>query len=354
MEESGTILKKRVDTMPDDASYADFLTDVAAASTAPLWERFNGEMPVEPVPMPPFVWRWSEISPLTERAAREVPMEDVERRVLTLRNPHLDSDRLGTTVNLVGAIQTLLPGETAVSHRHSGNALRFVLEGQGAETLVDGKHCPMEERDMILTPAQSWHGHVHNGDQRIVWFDALDIPLFRNMNATFFEEGPPPNLPPQTPDAAFAAGGLTPDTGDAAPRYSPLFRWSWASVEATLAEMPAAKDGSKRLRYTNPMTGGPAMSLMDCYVLALAKGAATVPRRSTSDVLCVAAGGEGATQIGDQRIEWSRNDIFTMPGWNWISHTATSDHARLFLVTDRDVMQRLGMLRDEVKDDARV
>ena len=68
----------------------------------------------------------------------------------------------------------------------------------------------------------------------------------------------------------------------------------------------------------------------------------------------VAAGGEGATQIGDQRIEWSRNDIFTMPGWNWISHTATSDDARLFLVTDRDVMQRLGMLRDEVKDDARV
>lgn len=329
----------------------DFRAAIEAASVSPLWERFKDGMPSQPVGAPPHVWRWSVLGPLTKRAAREVPMEDVERRVLTLRNPHIEGNGLGTTTNLVGALQTLLPGETAPLHRHSGNALRFVLEGNGAETVVDGKHCPMNERDLVLTPLWSWHGHVHNGDDRIVWFDALDIPLFRHMNASFFEGGPPHNLPPLTPDKAFANAGFVPQVESSeAPRYSPMFHYPWERAVATLAAMPAADDGSRLLRYTNPHTGGPAMTLIDCFLLALAKGQETVPYRTTSTAICVVAEGEGASTVGEHRITWQRNDIFTLPNWNRISHVAASDDAKLFMVTDRDAIERLGMLREETGD----
>jgi len=325
----------------------DFRTAMEAASVVPLWERFRGGMAHEPTGRPPFIWRWADLGPLTERTAHEVPMEHVERRVLTLDSPHFQGDGAGTTTNVVGAVQTLLPGETARLHRHSGNALRFIMSGNGAETIVDGKHCLMNERDLVLTPLWSWHGHVHNGDDRIVWFDALDIPLFRHMNAAFAEEGPPHNLPPQAPDTAFANGGLTPQVEGEAPRYSPMFRYPWEAVQATLAEMPAASDGSRTLRYTNPHTGGTAMTLLDCFMIAPGKGKETRPYRTTASAICVVADGEGTTTVGEHKVSWQRNDIFTLPNWNWISHMAASDDARLFMVSDRDAIGRLGMLREE-------
>ena len=329
----------------------DFQAAIDAASVSPLWERFRkGDMPTEPACMPPHVWRWAELGPLTEKAAREVPMEEVERRVLTLVNPHAESTDLGTTTNLVGALQTLLPGESAQPHRHTGNALRFMLEGSGAETIVEGKACPMGERDMIITPVWSWHAHVHSGTDRVVWFDALDIPLFRHMNHGFFEAGPPPNLPPRTPDSAFAVGGLMPEGNGEASPYSPIFRYPWEAVLEALDAMPAKADGSRKLRYTNPHTGGPAMTLTDCFILALARNCETTPCRTTSDAICVVAEGEGTSRVGEHEIAWQRNDIFTLPGWNWISHTAASQDAKLFMVTDRDAMERLGMLRDETRD----
>ncbi len=329
----------------------DFHAAIEKASVSPLWERFKkGAQPTEPESLPPHIWRWEELSRLTERAAHEVPMEDVERRVLTLVNPHIDRDLLATTKNLVGAIQTLLPGETAEAHRHNGNALRFMLAGSGAETVVDGKTCIMGERDLILTPNWSWHGHVHGGKERVVWFDALDIPLFRHMNAAFYEEGPPANTPPQMPDSAFASGGITPEGDGPTPPYSPMFRYPWQAVLQALDAMPAADDGSRKLRYTNPVTGGPAMTLTELYVLALAGNRETAPYRTTSDAICVVAEGAGSSRVGEHELTWSRNDIFTLPSWNWISHVATSDDAKLFMVTDRDALSRLGMLRDETRN----
>lgn len=328
----------------------DFYAAVEAASVTPLWKQFASGTPSAPTPLPPHLWRWETLAPLTERAAREVPMEDVERRVLTLANPHKPSHQgPGTLRNLVGALQTLLPGETARPHRHSGNALRFVLDGSGAETIVDGKSCLMEERDLILTPVWSWHAHRHTAKGRIVWFDALDIPLYRHMNVAFFEEGPPPNLPERLPDAAFAAGGLMPQAPGDAPAYSPMFRYPWSSVLGALETMPPAADGSRRLRYVNPQTGGSAMALIDCYVLALARGRETRRYRTTSEAICVVAEGAGESRIGEHTLTWGRNDIFTLPNWNWISHKAATDDARLFLVTDRDALARLGMLHDEVE-----
>ena len=170
------------------------------------------------------------------------------------------------------------------------------------------------------------------------------------MNASFYEEGPPPNLPPQSPDSAFLQGGLMPVDGNSRPPYSPMFRYPWKAVLQALSDLPASDDGSRTLRYTNPATGGPAMTLIDCFLLALAKGRDTVPYRTTSDALCVVADGEGESQIGEHNFTWQRNDIFTLPNWSWISHKAVSGDAKLFLVTDRDAIDRLGMLREETRE----
>ncbi|MFM9969406.1 MAG: cupin domain-containing protein [Burkholderiales bacterium] len=297
----------------------------------------------------PQTWRWRDMLPMIDQAIRAASMENTERRVLALRNPRM-AEMPGPLPTINGALQILLPGEHAPPHRHSMNALRFVMEGRGATTIVDGKHCLMEEGDLILTPGWTWHEHTHQGEGRMVWFDSLDVPLLSYLNAAEFEPGPPKQIAPLSADDAFASAGMVP----ASPRmgghsgFSPLFRYPWREACATLSRLPREADGSRVLHYINPLTGGTVMSLMDCYLGEYATERATIPHWSTASSICLAAEGDGVTRVGDYEVEWQRNDIFVLPRRAWVSHRARSPGAKLFISTDRGVMERLGLLREQL------
>ena len=325
----------------------DFHDAIEDAHVVALWEMFGGEGGPTVAPEPAFHWPWRVIGPLLDRAVAETDMDNAERRVLSLANPAFGrEDDYRATTNLNAGLQILMPGENARPHRHSMDALRFVIEGEGAATTVDGKRCEMARGDLVLTPAWTWHEHEHRGDSRVVWLDSLDVPLVADMDAGFFEPGPPGDFPDLPADPAFAAAGLVP-AGTARGAYSPLFRYPWAEARAALAAAPAEDDGSRLMRYINPATGGPVLSRLDCYLLGLARGRPTRRRRTTSNAVCFVAEGEGESTIGDVTVGWAVNDIFTLPHWSWASHTASSETATIFLSTDREVMNRLGLLREE-------
>jgi len=325
----------------------DFHTAIQDAAVVALWEMFGGAGGPQPAPEPAYHWPWRVLGPLMDRAVAETGMADAERRVLSLANPaYRRDDHFRATTNLNAGLQILMPGERARPHRHSMDALRFVVEGTGAATIVDGKRCPMERGDLILTPAWTWHEHVHDGEARVIWLDSLDVPLVQDMDATFFEPGPARDFPVLPEDSAFTAPGLVPAEALATP-YSPLFRYPWAQARDALAATPAAADGSRLLRYVNPATGGPVLSRLDCYLLGLSAGTPTRRYRTTSNAVCFVAEGSGRSTVGDVTIDWQANDIFTLPHWSWISHVAGDGGATVFQSTDRDVMRRLNLLREE-------
>jgi gentisate 1,2-dioxygenase len=290
------------------------------------------------------LWRWSDMVPLIDHAVRAASMADTERRVLTLHTAHVPS-----LPTLTGALQILLPGEKAPPHRHSMNALRFVMEGSGATTFVDGKPCAMEEGDMVLTPGWTWHEHRHDGARRMVWFDCLDVPLHLYLNTTAFEPGPPKNLAPIRTDGEFASAGMVPGSAADVKPYSPIFRYAWSEARQALARMPPETDGSRLLHYVNPLNGGPVMSLLDCYLLEVPSARETASRWSTASTLCVVAEGEGSSRIGDDSFEWKRNDVFTVPRKTWSCHMAKSEGTKLFVATDRIVLEKLGLLQEQVR-----
>ena len=121
------------------------------ANVRPLWENPIAHK-VRAGGPPAHLWTWRELEPLVASAMAMTSMAAIERRVLTLVDPGADSDAVGTTTNLTTALQILMPGESARPHRHSMNALRFVLHGNGATTKVDGRDCPMSEGDLVITP----------------------------------------------------------------------------------------------------------------------------------------------------------------------------------------------------------
>ena len=62
---------------------ADLIASLEAAHYHPLWDRYKRITPIQPAPRDaPMHWPWRGFEPFVARAAREVPIEDVERRAI--------------------------------------------------------------------------------------------------------------------------------------------------------------------------------------------------------------------------------------------------------------------------------
>ena len=314
------------------------------ARVTPLWE--TGVHRVAQGAPRGHHWRWTDIRPLIDDAIAVTTTENAERRVLALTNPDARGGR-NTVTNINANFQVLVAGETARPHRHTANALRFVVEGSGGVTTVDGKDCLMTPGDLVITPGRSWHEHAHRGEGTLVWLDVLDVPLHQYLGTQVFEPGPSNNLPPTIADAAFAGAGLAPVLEGAQTAYSPLFRFPRAAWEAALKAAPAHGDGARSIRVINPLTGAPAMPLMDCRLMRIAKGMPTAAMRSNANAACFVVGGHGRSRVGDEFFDWAAHDVFTMPGHNAVSHECLSEDATLFFVSDREVLRRLGLLVED-------
>ena len=290
----------------------------------PLWDRYKRITPVAPQPKDaPMHWRWRDLEPFTERAAKEVGIEDVERRALILANPAFGGQTV-TTQNLIGAFTVLEPGDKAVPHRHTAAAIRFSTRAEGAVTIVNGRRCEMKEGDLVLTPPMCWHGHINQGSRRTVWFDAANMPAVCGLDASFFEPG-------TRQDERFWEVGTA---------GSEEYRFPGVEARAELAETPIGPDGARTYRYAK--NGGSVMPTLDLFLKRIEKP--TRPARATWNAVCLVVSGEGRSTIGDKRFEWSKHDVFTIPHWTWAAHEGKAD---LFMVTDRAIYERLDLLREE-------
>jgi gentisate 1,2-dioxygenase len=321
------------------------------AHMVPLWESPTAHKP-DVAREQAHIWPWRQTRPILMAAAALRSPKVVERRVISLVNPKSRSPEDETTAGatISGALQLLLPGESARPHRHSMSALRFVIEGEGAETIVDGKRCPMLPGDLIITPAWCWHEHTAQGTKPTIWLDVLDVALHLFLGTDEFQPGPVRDVAQQYSDAAFSVVGIVPGIAAGERSYSPYFRYPWQDVVKALQASPKESDGSRRARYVNPLNGDPVMPLLDCVVFELEPSKPTQAFRSSASTLCCVVEGRGTSEIGGKTITWEPLDLFTVPHGAWASHCAESDSARIFTVSNREVYRRLGLLTETYKD----
>jgi len=334
---------------------AALVAELEARHFHPVWDRFKRITPLRPQASdPPFIWHWHEIEPLLDRAVAEVPIEDVERRAIIMVNPAFGGETI-TAGNLIAAFTVLDPGDRARPHRHTFAAIRFAVRAEGAATIVNGRRCEMRFGDLILTPPMCWHGHINTSDRRIVWFDAANLPLVRGMDANFFEPADPAegefwSADRGEEDTWSSAGLLAAEQArEAEAANSPKYHYPGGEVRRILASMRPGADGARTVRYVNPLTGLPAMQALDCSALRLSRFSPTRMKRVTHNSICLVVSGRGRSHIGDRRLQWSQNDVFTIPHWTWASHEAIDGEADLFVVSDRVVYAQLGLLREELQ-----
>ncbi|MET0192789.1 MAG: gentisate 1,2-dioxygenase [Hyphomicrobiaceae bacterium] len=301
----------------------------------------------------PALWRFSEIRAAMLEAGKLITAKEAERRVLVLENPGLRGQSR-TTTSLYAGVQMVIPHEVAPAHRHSQSALRFVLEGTGAYTAVDGERTLMRPGDFIITPYMAWHDHGNQSDEPIFWLDGLDIPLIQFLDASFLERLDEDEQPIGKPEgysmARYGANLLPVDHNGRQSATSPIFNYPYDRTREALhqlakAQQPDACHGIK-MRYSNPVTGDHAMPTMGTFIQLLPKGFHTARYRSTDAGIFVAIEGRGRTRVGDTVLEWGPKDIFVVPSWKPVSHEADEESV-LFSFSDRPVQEKIGVWRED-------
>ena len=322
----------------------------------PLWRQLGTLLPREPTSAAvPHVWRYSVVRELLLRAGEIVSAEEAERRVLMLMNPGL-APLAAAATNLYAGLQLVLPGEVAPAHRHAASALRFVVEGEGAYTAVDGERTVMSIGDLVLTPSWAWHDHGNESDAPMIWLDGLDLPLINAMEANFFggasERSQQQTRPADSTTRLWAHSRLNPTWVSWDQPYSPLVSYPWSVtagvLKAALEEQTGSPYDGVRFEYVNPLTGGPVMPMLACFVQALAPGQGTEAHRHTSSAIYHVVSGNGRSIVDGVTIDWGPRDTFAIPGWAVHEHVndAGDEPAILFSFSDEPVLRGLGYLRE--------
>ncbi len=330
-----------------------FYADVDRADLRPLWTQ-TGLLPASPpIADVPYVWRWSRVRELAARAGRLVTVDrGGDRRVLALANPGLGGEPYATRT-LWAAVQYLGPGEFAPAHRHTPAAIRFVLEGHGVWTLVDRDPVPMAPGDLVLTPSWCWHEHHSSGDGPMLWFDGLDLPMARALDAVFFEPGPSSTVdrlvdPVSASEVAHGRAGLADDERPWRGTHSPLLAYRWSDTDAYLRDAVGRSDsGHAAVRFTDPSTGRDAVPTMRCTAHRALPGVRCPSRRRAGSSVWVTYEGAAYAVVDGVRFELGRNDMLAVPSWAAFDVEAV-EPTTFFTISDAPVLEALGLARNEV------
>lgn len=316
----------------------------------PLWSVLGDLVTPEPRSgCRPFGWRFEDVRAAMMEAGALITAKEAERRVLILENPGLRGQSRITT-SLYAGVQLVLPGEVAPAHRHTQSALRFVLEGEGAHTAVNGERTIMRPGDFVITPPMAWHDHGNESEAPMFWLDGLDIPVVSFLDASFAEglgEDAQAITRETGQSAAEFGHALLPDGAERS-HVSPIFNYPYERSREGLEALRRGRDPDPchgwRLRYSNPLDGGWAMPTIGT-TLQLLPGGATTPFRSTSATVFVCTEGRGRTRIGDEAIAWGQRDVFVAPSWKPIVHEPDGE-AVLFSFSDRPIQEKLDLYRE--------
>ena len=332
--------------------------DMYPLNLTPLWEVLHALVPPQPTsPCVSALWKYEQVKPFLQRAGEAITADEAVRRVLILENPALRGQS-AVTQSLYAGLQLILPGEVAPSHRHTQSALRFIVEGEGAYTAVDGERTTMRPGDFIITPSWTWHDHGNEATEPVVWLDGLDIPMIRFFDAGFAENDTSKTQQiVRSEGSSFARYGhnMAPVRANApfgatSPIFSYPFERSREALHRLERDAPMdAWDGIK-LRYINPATGGSPMPTMATFMQRLPAGFSGQPSRQTDGAVYSVVEGSGSAYIdsptGTVRFDFEPRDHFVVPSWQTL-RLESSAGCVLFSYSDRPVHQALGIHREE-------
>jgi gentisate 1,2-dioxygenase len=337
-----------------EAMRQEYYERIAKHGMTPLWKVMSSVVTKEPkTRVQPVIWHYDDIKRLVMESGGLITAEEAERRVLILENPGMRGESKATNTLFAG-VQMILPGEVAPAHQHVSSAIRFVLDGDGAYTAVEGEKSFMSPGDFVITANWAPHDHGNTSDKPMLWLDVLDFPqvnFFETSFANHFEEATQATNRADGDSLAYYGSGVLPDNAPALTKRSPVINYTYARTRPIIERMMKAGDIDKRhgarVHYVNPITGGPVLATMGAGLAMFPKGFKGEQYRATDGTVFVCVEGKGTTTIdGGEVLQWGPNDVFVVPPWKHYAHNAT-EQSVLFSISDRPAQEALGIWRED-------
>ena len=256
-----------------------FYERISKRDMAPLWKRMSSVVAKEPATRcVPHVWHYDDVKSLVMESGGLITAEEALRRVLILENPAMRGESKATNTLFAG-IQMILPGEVAPAHRHVSSAIRFVLDGEGAYTAVEGEKAFMSPGDFVITANWAPHDHGNPSKKPMLWLDVLDAPAVNFFEASFsdyFDEKMQNTTRGDGDSLAFYGSGVLPDGAPTTLNRSPIINYTYARTRPILDRLKKAGDIDRshgaRVHYVNPVNGGPVLPTMGAQLALLPEG----------------------------------------------------------------------------------
>lgn len=288
----------------------------------PGWNKPEPSM--YPTPKKRFVpahWPYRIARAALDCAAKYVKTEFAERRNLIMNNP-VPGNTYATAPTIVAAWQMIKGHETARSHRHTPNAMRFILESQqDTYTVVEGKLVPMRPGDVLLTPNWAWHGHDNKGPHNAYWIDFLDAPLVHLIGPMFFQQLPDKFVQESSEVAA----------------DSP-FRFPFEVWGTRVTQQPEAAPGMREVTL-----GPPYLDTIRLKWRHFKPGAAAEEARTTASRIYAVHAGSGTAVCDGRTIAWERGDVFVIPAWSDVQWRVNGE-SYLLQASDEILLEKLRWL----------
>lgn len=366
---------KKVSRLPNREAALDALySDISAKHMFPYWATTKDiandedrQLLATPRAIP-YLWRCAEdIEPILDRAVQLVTMDNSERRSLVLMNPGL-APRRATVSTMYTAYRLNDANEIMPPHRHSPNAVRFGLKGNGNFTGVDGENITFGPGDMVLTPNDTWHNHGTVGNEQALNLSVLDLPLVELLNAVHFEHDykemengkliakkqQSPRFSPDYSQRVYGYGGLMPrfaaKQSRGAGASSPMFVYRWEMMREML-ELHKNHDSDPHdglmIEYVDPTNGQSVFKTITFMVQMVRPGQTTLPVKSTSSLVVSPFEGHGHAIVDETKFNWNRFDTLAVPAGSWFQYVneSSKDPLILFVASDEPTLKKLALYK---------
>jgi gentisate 1,2-dioxygenase len=217
------------------------------------------------------------------------------------------------------------PGAKTTSHRHSWDAIVFVVEGSGWSE-IGGERVEWKPWDALHLPAWTWHRHGNDDDKVARFISFSSEPLLSSLNMALLEEA--------TNGADFASRPPFATSRDREDTYSKrVSRLAKLQEEIGKARVHTAYDD---LTLRNTPRGSRTAFLVDesigfrtsgltAAMFQLAPGQAQTMHRHPGEAFLYVVEGRGRSYIdiepeGGREYEWEAGDMINVDHFLWHEH----------------------------------
>lgn len=255
----------------------------------------------------------------------EVTFQETPRRIH--RGVMVSADGDEPSLVLDANVHRIDPGVTSTVHRHSWDAIAFVVEGSGW-TEVDGRRHSWRPWDTIYLPGWAWHRHGNEGDHSAKYVTFSVQPMVELLGLGVLEEAGDASAEELPPRPATSESGLGAD-----PYSTRLRRLSDQNAAAAESRILTAYDDvnfrvsprGARSGFLVDSSIGHRTQGLTAVMHQLAPGLFQSRHRHGGEAWLYGVTGRGYSIIEDVRYDWGPGDLVVVDHWAWHQHFNASD-----------------------------